>query len=290
VKYYEILEGAIDLHMHTGPSRLPCRMDFLDAAREAEATGMRAIVYKPFYFTTMDRAFIAEKSVVKLKVFGGIVLDYGMGGLNPTVVKNAIDEGAKFVWMPLFDSKHTLQSLSKNSLYSDMVSSTKGLEILTPEEEIIPEVREILEIISKTPHVILETSHLSPKESIKLAAEAKRLGCKNVLVTHPLSSVIGATQEEIREMAGLGAIINHCVAPCYPNPLRDGLNPKVIADSIKDIGAKYCVLSSDSGNIHGPSPVEGLRAFCEMMKTAGVSKKEIEIMIKENPTDILGLS
>ncbi len=278
------------MHMHTGPSRLPCRIDFIDAAREAEAADMRAIVYKPFYFATMDRAFIAEKSGVKLKVFGGIVLDYGMGGLNPTVVKNAIDEGAKFVWMPLFDSKHTLQSLSKNSLYSNMVSSVRGLEILTTKDEIIVEVRDILEIISNAPHVILETSHLSPKESIKLAAEAKRLGIKNVLITHPLSPVIGATQEEIRQMVKLGAIINHCVAPCYPNPLRDAVNPKVIADSIKDIGAKYCVLSSDSGNIHGPSPVEGLRAFCEMMKTAGLSKKEIEIMVKENPADILGLT
>ena len=290
MKYYEILDGAIDLHLHTGPSRLPCRVDFLDAAREAEAAGMRAIVCKPFYFTTMDRAFIAEKSVDKLKVFGGIVLDYGMGGLNPTVVNNAIDEGAKFVWMPLFDSQHTLQSLSQSSLYSNMVSSAKGLEILTPQEDLIPEVREILRIISEKPHVILETSHLSPRESVKLVAEAKRLGCKNVLVTHPLSPVIGATQEEIRQMAGLGAIINHCVAPCYPNPLRDSLNPRVIADSIRDIGAKYCVLSSDSGNIHGPSPLEGLRAFCEMMKTAGLSKKEIEIMIKENPAEILGLS
>jgi len=289
MRYHEMLEGAIDLHMHTGPSRLPYRIDFLEAARDAETAGMRAIVYKPFYFTTMDRAYAAEKTVSRLKVFGGIVLDFGMGGLNPTVVKNAIDEGAKFVWMPLFDSNHTIQNLSKSKVYHNMVSSTKGIEILNSGGELLQEVREILEIVAQKPHVILETSHLSPKESIILVSEAKRIGVKNVLVTHPLFPVIGATQEEIRELVSLGAIINHCIAYSYPNPTRESLNPKIIADSIKDVGPEHCVLSSDSGNIHGPAPVEAMRAFCEMMKTAGLSKEEIEIMIKKNPADILGL-
>ncbi len=289
MKYYEMLESAIDLHMHPGPTRIPYRIDFLEAAEEAAAAGMKAIVCKPLYFPTMDRAFAAEQFVPNLKVFGGIVLDFGMGGLNPHVVKNAIEMGAKFIWMPLFDSRHSIEKLSSNPAYRHMITSTKSITILGPSGELLPEVKEILEVMVTFPGVVLETSHLSPQESIVLTGAAKKIGIQHVLVTHPLFPIIDATQEEIREMVTKGAIINHCVAACYPNPVREALNPKKIADSIKDVGAEHCVLSTDLGMTLFPSPLEGLRGFCEMMKAAGISQREIDIMIKENPARILGL-
>jgi len=289
MKYYEILEGAIDLHMHPGPTRIPYRINFFEAAKEAADAGMRAIVFKPLYFPTMDRAFAAEQSVSNLKVFGGIVLDFGMGGLNAHVVGNAIEMGAKFVWMPLFDSRHSIEKLGGNPSYRNMITSKKSITILGESGDLLPEMKEILEVIVKSRGVILETSHLSPRESIVLAAEAKKIGIEHVLVTHPLFPIIDANQDEIREMVTNGAIINHCIAACYPNPLRDALNPKKIADSIKDVGADHCVLSTDLGMALFPSPIEGLRGFCEMMKVAGISQREIDIMIKENPARILGL-
>jgi hypothetical protein len=289
MKNYEILEGAIDLHMHPGPTRVPYRINFLEAAKEAAAAGMRAIVFKPLYFPTMDRAFAAEQSVSDLRVFGGIVLDFGMGGLNPQVVKNAIEMGAKFVWMPLFDSKHTIENLGINPTYRNMVTSGKNIVIVDEDDRLLPQVREILEVMVKSAGVILETSHLSPRESLALIEGAKRIGIQHVLVTHPLFPIIGATQDEICEMVRRGAIINHCVAACYPNPVRDALNPQKIAESIQDVGAEHCVLSTDLGGILFPSPLEGLRGFCEMMIAAGISKREIDIMIKENPAKILGL-
>jgi hypothetical protein len=289
MKYYEILEGAVDLHMHPGPTRIPYRINFFEAAQEAAAARMKAIVFKPLYFPTMDRAFAAEHSVANLKVFGGIVLDFGMGGLNPQVVRNAIEMGAKFVWMPLFDSKHTVDKLSASPAYRHMITSKKSITILGPSGELLPEVQEILEVMVAFPGVVLETSHLSPKESIVLAGEAKKIGVQHVLVTHPLFPIIDASQEEIREMVAKGAIINHCVAACYPNPVREALNPRKIADSIKDVGAEHCVLSTDLGMNLFPSPLEGLRGFCEMLKAAGVSPREIDMMIKENPARVLGL-
>ena len=289
MKYYEILEGAIDLHMHPGPTRIPYRINFFEAAKEAAAAGMRAIVFKPLYFPTMDRAFAAEQSVSGLKVFGGIVLDFGMGGLNPQVVQNAIEMGAKFVWMPLFDSKHSRDKLGSNLAYRHMLTSTKSITILGPSGELLPEVKEILGVMVQFPGVVLETSHLSPRESIVLIGEAKKAGIQHVLVTHPLFPIIDATREEIREMVARGAIINHCVAACYPNPVREALHPRKIADSIRDVGAEHCVLSTDLGMNLFPAPLEGLRGFCEMMKTAGISPREIDILIKENPARILGL-
>jgi len=42
-----LLNGSIDLHLHHGPDTEPRRIDALEAAKQAQQAGMRAIVFKP---------------------------------------------------------------------------------------------------------------------------------------------------------------------------------------------------------------------------------------------------
>ena len=50
-----LLHGAIDLHVHSSPSPMPRRLTHVEAARQAETAGFRAIVVKcHFHNTVMD--------------------------------------------------------------------------------------------------------------------------------------------------------------------------------------------------------------------------------------------
>ena len=83
-----ILEGAIDMHCHSGPSPFPRKIDHVEAARQAESVGMRAIVVKSHHHSTvMDvKAMAPALQACATKVFGGIALNSQVGGLNPAAV------------------------------------------------------------------------------------------------------------------------------------------------------------------------------------------------------------
>ena len=52
----ELLKGAIDTHIHAGPSIFPRLMDAVEVAEAARAYGMRGIVLKHHHTPTSDRA------------------------------------------------------------------------------------------------------------------------------------------------------------------------------------------------------------------------------------------
>src|SRR3972149_4741245 len=84
------LTGTIDLHMHTAPDVGPRKLDDLEAARQAAARGMRAILLKSHVTPTADRAVLVERVVPEVRVFGGLVLNASIGGCNPAAVEAAL--------------------------------------------------------------------------------------------------------------------------------------------------------------------------------------------------------
>ena len=58
-------------------------MDDIDVANLAKAKGMRGIVLKNHVATTADRAALVMKVVPGIEVYGGIVLNKAVGGINP---------------------------------------------------------------------------------------------------------------------------------------------------------------------------------------------------------------
>src|SRR4030042_110359 len=98
-----LVKGSIDMHMHPGPAAGPCRVDAIEAARQAQLAGMRAIVLKSHSYTAAV-AVIVNQLVPGIKVFGSVCLDYEIGGLNSHALQGAAMLGAKVVWMPTFSS------------------------------------------------------------------------------------------------------------------------------------------------------------------------------------------
>jgi hypothetical protein len=244
---------------------------------------------KPMEFTSMDKVYAAEKFVPEIRVFGGIILDNPVGGLNPEAVEKAIKLNAKFIWMPVFDAHNTRKRTELVPSYKTMIDQSKpSLSLVDSEGKVKPEVKKIVEIIAKAKGVVLATGHISPEESIALIDEAKSKGIEHVVVTHVSSTIIGATIEQQKIMAKKGAILEHVWTICLPRPDRQAQHPSEISDAIKAVGAKHCVMATDLGNYYH-HPVDGFRSYVLHMRALGISDDEIDIMTKGNPARILGL-
>lgn len=272
-----LMEGAIDFHVHADPDPYhPRRLDVLDLALQAKELGMKAIVAKCHHFGTAPLAYLVNKIVSGFTLIGSLTLNSEVGGLNPEVVEVAAKSGAKVVWMP-----------TSSSVVDREKRGSVGISLVDSEGKLLPSAMSILEIIREY-NMVLGTGHISIPEIYAITAEGIRRGIK-VTITHPLNSSFGSmpTLGQQKELAGMGAYIEHCFVSCMP--VLGGLSPKVMVEHIKAVGEEHCILSTDFGQSLNPAPPEGFRMMIGNMLHFGLSERELEILVKVNPSKLLGL-
>ena len=96
----DMLTGVYDMHIHSFPDVAPRKDDDIGIAKAASAAGMGGIMLKAHQGSTVERAHLVQQVVDQIHVFGGVVLNYPMGGLNPNAVDVYVRLGAKEIWMP----------------------------------------------------------------------------------------------------------------------------------------------------------------------------------------------
>jgi Family of unknown function (DUF6282) len=271
----DYLEGAIDLHFHAGPDVRERKLTYLEAALQARDAGMKAILIKSHSTITADIASLIQPLVKDILVFGGIALNYPLGGLNPAAVETALKLGARQVWMPTLDAANQYRYEKKRG----------GISILNRKGSLTKEVMEILEILSKH-DVILSTGHLSQDESILLVREGKKRGIKKILVTHPDHFFIQMPVKVQKELARKGIFFDRC----FPTRRTSPLTMEGMAKRIREVGVASSVLTSDFGQPENPFPVEGLRSYIQQFIQLGFSDQEIDQMVRINPSRLLNLS
>lgn len=294
--YEALLKGTVDIHIHTTPDYTPRLMDDLEVATQAAQAGMRAIVLKGHISHTADRAFLTQKVVPGVGVFGGIVLNDPVGGLNPAAVDASIRMGGRIVWMPTMWSKrhvdHVREHPSMGYATQNMPFPTVGITILDGDGKMKPEVREILDLCVRGDQA-LSCGHLSLDEALILVAEARRAGVRSVHVTHPEYEPLNFSIEAQRALADAGALIEHVMAVhlpfWFPRDPTLYWPPYRIWDAIKAVGTERTVLSSDLGMIHGPTPTDGFRQFIQTFRSLGASDRDLDLMTRENPARVVGL-
>jgi len=279
-----LLKDAIDMHMHPGPGGL-CRLDAIEAARQAQQAGMKAIVLKSHSYTAAV-AVLVSQLVPGIKVIGSVCLDYEVGGLNPNAVMTGAGMGAKVVWMPTFSSQNSINMMRKQGL----PLQGEGISLLSKEGKLVPEVERILEIIKKF-DMVLATGHVSPQEAFILFDKAQEIGIKRMIVTHPTDAEFLErfyTVEELQKMAKIGAYSEFTLVGMLPNEFCH--DPAKIVKTIKAIGPEHCIISTDLGQPQNPLPVEGMRILIATLLHHGLTQKEVEQMVKVNPAILLGLN
>jgi hypothetical protein len=159
-----------------------------------------------------------------------------------------------------------------------------GLTVVGGDGELIPEVHAILALCRRY-GLVLGSGHLSIEESLKLCRAATAAGVKFVL-NHPLSTpLIGATLEQIKQVADMGGYIENVFIGCMP--MHEGLRPVRIAEAIRYVGCERCTMASDAIEAWNPKPPEVLRMFIASLLALGVSDEEIYVMTHVNPGFLL---
>jgi hypothetical protein len=280
-----LVAGSIDMHMHPGLTKGLSRIDAIEAARQAQQAGMKAIVLKSHNYTAAV-AIIVNQLVPGIKVFGSICLDYEIGGLNVHALENSVILGAKVVWMPTFSSANSINMMRAQGL----PLKGEGFSIINKAGKLVPEMEPILSLIQKN-NMVLATGHISPQEIFILVKEAQRVGIKKIIITHPtdkefMEEVL--TIKELQELAKAGAFIEFTIIGILPNEF--GHDPAQLAQVIKTIGPEHCIVSTDLGQPQNPLPVEGMRLFISTLLHHGITPEEIELMVKVNPARLLDLN
>ena len=105
----ELLRGAVDMHAHTHPALFRRPLDDADLAKLAIDYGMRGFVIKDHDSLTTGRAYHVNKLYPEVELFGSIVLNRSVGGLDQHVVQ-AFGYQAFLVQTP-HPSGHTVRAL-----------------------------------------------------------------------------------------------------------------------------------------------------------------------------------
>jgi len=252
----ELLKGFMDIHVHTGPDIRSRLLNDYEATLDAKEVGMKAVVLKSHTEPTAGRAQIAHR-LTDFQVFGGVTLNLSVGGLNPEAVKSMAMMGGRVVWLPTIN--HTEIELKHDKL------------------------EEILQIVVEY-GLVLATGHLSPDQIFQILDQARSMNIKRLIVNHPLTRVVGASLDEQKDMSR-HAYLEHCWVATMPQ--HDGLDPVRIYEAIMEVGAKRCVLATDFGQIHNPTPVVGMMMMVEKLLDQGIPWKNIDIMCRENPEKLL---
>jgi hypothetical protein len=282
--------GVIDMHVHSHPDVFGRNMDDIDVAQLAKARGMRGIVLKNHISETASRAALVMKVVPGIEVFGGIVLNSAVGGVNPNAVEwmhRIYGSRGRVVWLPTFESDKHVKTFSK--------PDAQGL-VVAPNGKVTPEMDAILKIIARE-NLVLATGHVHAEEVIAVVRRGKELGVKNMLVTHGFTSVPGLSMAQAKEAADMGALIEVCFLQFQAGPNAPltflthwtQINAKHVAEAAKQIGAKSLLISSDLGQSANITHPDGIEVAINRVKAEGVPDSDVELMLRKNPARLLGL-
>ena len=285
------LAGVIDLHAHVAPEtalfNFQRSLDAIEAAQIARIYGMRGLVLKEHYTETASWAYLVSQVVPGIELFGGVVLNRAVGGINPVAVEAmALTKGGrgKVVYMPTVDAEY------RSTPGPDKVPVSRN-------GQLVPAVFEVLKVIAK--HDLgLSTGHVSPEEVMLLIRAAKAAGVTKIYVQHPNHGGLVMSMAQMKEAVRLGALIEIVLSGegftgggpkvvNAENPVMD-YGPQKIAD-IRALGPANIVVTSDLGQPGRVTHADAFRIALAVLAKEGFSQAEIDMMTKTNPARFLGL-
>jgi len=285
-----LLHGAVDPHVHSGPSSASRLLDHVELARQASAKGYAAVVTKDHdYSGVTTAALIRDNFDMSAKVYSGIVLNNTVGGLNPYAVEHTATMGGKIVWLPTLAAANHLRWQENAKFAHPGVG--KGARPVTPiavldGKAVRDDMKEILDVIAAN-EMVLAAGHLHVSEIWLVFEEAKRRGVKRMVVNHP-EEVIDASLNDVRGLAAMGAFIEHSLSLFVPGSKFKIFDAEHLKAQIDAAGVDSTILCSDLGQMGTVGPVEGFAEGIEMAIELGYSDDEIRKMTSSNAAQLFG--
>ena len=132
-------------------------------------------------------------------------------------------------------------------------------------------------------NMILATGHLGRHEIFKVVSKAREMGVKKIVVTHAEFPSQSLTGDEQKQLADMGAIIEHCFTTTYTNKARW----EDMFANVRKTGIERTMLSTDLGQTINPPVAEGFALYAQRFLDAGFSVEEIHHMAATNPARLL---
>lgn len=292
------LNGAIDSHVHAGPELFTRSGDAVDFAHAARAAGMAGLLFKAHHESTVTRAQHAARAVPGIELYGGIVLNGFVGGINPLAVAAALSLGARMVWGPTLHAAHHVRRLGAGTFglpnleVASGLAMREGITTVDGDGKLLPQMREVI-ALAKAHDATVATGHLGDEEAREVATVCAEEGVRCVL-THAL--FLGQQAGFCEEMTGTDTYLE--LSASLAGPLErhlfrhhgGGMRLDQARDLIDRVGRDRVVLSSDAGQDFNPPPHMAFGAFLSQLTAVGVPATDIRHMATETPRRMLGLA
>jgi hypothetical protein len=280
------MQGVCDMHVHTNPDlRLRAYNDF-ELAEAGIRVGARAIVIKSHLGFTVNRAAMANEFVRRMygddtgfTMYGGVVMNKVIGGVNPEAVEKGLKLGAKVIWLPTQSAKQHLLKMGKDP--------ADGIELVR-DGKVVPELKDVFSLI-RDYDVTLGTAHVSPEEAFVVVEAARDAGVKKIVVTHPEWWIVGmSVEDQVRMVRDYDVILERCYAQnmgggTYKSNLPDNL------DIIREVGYKNVMVDTDGGQTENPHWELALEEYMQYLSDHGITDDELYYMTRTIPYRLLGI-
>ena len=293
-----LLDGAVDLHVHTAPSISPRELDVAEMARDAMKYGLKGFVAKDHYFCSTGDCQLVNKHICGGKeiCFGLMAMNNSMGGFNLKAVSTACEMGTKIISLPTVSAREHQEYNVRPGVVpfkATGASPVKETPISFTDENgnVVPALVEILEFLAQYhPSVILAMGHGSAAEIDAVIKKAKELGLKKLYVNHPIF-IVDADIPTMKRWAEMGCFLELNACNLYRSVTRPPtVGPDVVKQIVAEAGVEHCVISTDMGQKHNPPPVDVLAEFMQwFIDTIGLTEEQVFRMAKTNPAALLGI-
>lgn len=276
-------EGAVDVHVHAGPSYFDRKYDAIELAERVADSPLGGIVLKSHFGNTAVPVGLAEARVPDVDCYRSVTLNSFVGGFNPVAVEHAIEVGARVVWFPTFSAAN----FQPSSIGRGFPFSNQELTATDDDGEVKPEVVDVLETVAdRDSSVAVGNGHLSREESFAILEVIEERGLDlDYLITHADFEFMGLSVEDQVELAERGATIEKC----YITAVYEDVTLDAMAESIREVGVEHCVLSTDHGQADNASPPDAYAEFVARLREQGFSADELRTMAVTNPRSLLGV-
>lgn len=286
----EVLDGAVDLHVHPGPSPFPRRIGIAEAASQAAAAGFRAIIVKSHHHSMVtDILALEDATDLAVPVYSGVALNDQVGGINPHAVDLALKMGGQIVWFPTISSGQHIDEHEdlKFPTTTEPLLPSRPIPVTDEDGQLLPVVRDVLEII-RDQRAILAGGHLPADDLDVLLEAAHDMGIERISVQHP-NFVVGATPDRAARWADLGAVIEHSLCMYDDRSSFYHWEVDVLISYIDAVGAHRTALVSDLGQRNNPLPIEAFERIVTLLLKAGLDRSTVRRMTRDTPAELLGV-
>lgn len=276
------LRGAIDMHVHADPCSLaPRNQDYTQVAIDAAKAGMRAVVRKDHFYSTVGEAYAIQRHLDhlvetgalthRIEVYGGVPIAQSLDAVQ---IERAVRfPQMKMIWL-----------------------NPVGGEALVRDGKVRPEVERILHLardhnlglnLGQPSHSRAKNPGLDDYEGLApLVDRVREIGAKAVL-DHPLSSF---DAKQIESLTGGGVYAGLFCYPSLPSVIKAPVvDPARTLELVQRIGARQCIVASDMGTLLEPTQLEAMRLMVRLLLAFELRGEEIDVMLKDNPARLLGL-